>query len=100
LPCGVGQIKGIFPRVPCPWIEGRFAIVTERWARDAMDASTRKTNALEADGEVVWSWPLDAEVKLADDLPTMVATKPDHQGDHEVSCKTIAQGMPDCSAYL
>jgi hypothetical protein len=30
----------------------------------------------------------------------MVATKPDHQGDHEVSRKTIAQGMPDVSAFL
>ena len=38
LPCAVGQITGISPRVPCPWIEGRFAIVTERWARNAMDA--------------------------------------------------------------
>ena len=38
LPCAVGQITGISPRVPCPWIEGRFAIVTERWERNAMDA--------------------------------------------------------------
>jgi hypothetical protein len=34
--------------------EGRFAIVTKRWARDAMDASAQKANELEADGEVVW----------------------------------------------
>jgi len=35
--------------------EGRFAIVTKRWARDAVDASARKTYAQEADGEVVAS---------------------------------------------
>jgi hypothetical protein len=35
--CDVGQITGTFPRVPRPH-EGRFAIVTKRWARDAVDA--------------------------------------------------------------
>ena len=46
----------------------------------------RKTNDKTADGEVVWSWHLDADVKLA----TMLAhcagdgdKKPDHQGEHE-----------------
>ena len=45
--------------------EGRFAIVTKRWARDAMDALAQKANELEADGEVVWSWRPLAGVKLA-----------------------------------
>jgi hypothetical protein len=35
--------------------EGRFAIVTKRWAEDAMDATAQATNAPVADGEVVWS---------------------------------------------
>jgi hypothetical protein len=35
--------------------EGRFAIVTKRWARDAMDALAQKANELEADGEAAWS---------------------------------------------
>jgi hypothetical protein len=35
--------------------EGRFAIVTTRWARDAMDAMTHETKVLIADGEAVWS---------------------------------------------
>jgi hypothetical protein len=35
--------------------EGRFAIVTKRWARDAMDASAQKANESEADGEAAWS---------------------------------------------
>jgi hypothetical protein len=32
--------------------------------------------------------------------PVTVARKPDHRGDHEENRKTIAQGMPDCLAYL
>jgi hypothetical protein len=44
--------------------EGRFAIVTNvGW--DAMDAfAYAKTSGANADGEVVWSWPPDAEVKF------------------------------------
>jgi hypothetical protein len=42
-------------RDPVPDKEGRFAIVTIRWVRDAMDAMTHETNALIADGEAVWS---------------------------------------------
>jgi hypothetical protein len=30
----------------------------------------------------------------------MVTRKPDHQGERGVSRKTIAQGMPECSANL
>jgi hypothetical protein len=46
--------------------EGRFAIVTTRWAQDAMDAMTHETKALIADGEAVWSRFLDAGIKLAE----------------------------------
>ena len=35
--CGVGQITSTFPRIPARY-EGRFAIVTKRWAGDAVDA--------------------------------------------------------------
>jgi hypothetical protein len=35
-----------------------------RWERDAVDASVRLDEARDADGETVWSWPPDAEVKL------------------------------------
>src|SRR6266568_4049907 len=51
--------------------EGRFAIVTMRWAGDAMDALASGAifapdeNA-EAYGEVVWSWRRDAGAKLAE----------------------------------
>jgi len=38
--------------------------------RDAVDAFVPATIGMRADGEVVWSWPPDAEVKRArhDDL--------------------------------
>ena len=36
-----------------------------RCARDAVDGLVPKTIGIGADGEVVWSWPPDAEVKRA-----------------------------------
>jgi len=37
-----------------------------------------------ADGEVVWSWRLDAGVKSAEDIPpATVTSKPDHRGERE-----------------
>jgi len=54
-----------------------------------------------ADGEDVWSWHLDADAKFADDKSqTTVTKKPDHRGERGGNRKTIAQGMPECSAYL
>ncbi len=56
-----------------------------------------------ADGEVVWSWRLDAGVNLVTMLriaPGMVTRKPDHQREHEGNRNTIAQGMPIVSANL
>ena len=45
--------------------EGRWPS-SRTLARDAMDAWVpERRTAPKADGEVVWSWPLDAEVKLA-----------------------------------
>jgi len=39
-----------------------------------------------ADGEVVWSWHPDADVKPADtDLQSTVATKHGRRGEHEGS---------------
>jgi hypothetical protein len=51
----VGQIITTSSPRPAPLPEGRFAIVTKRWARDAMDALAQKANELAADGEAVWS---------------------------------------------
>jgi hypothetical protein len=67
--------------------EGRFAIVTERRARDAMDAVASgdfspDENAA-ADGEVVWSWRRDPGVKLARSIVlTTVAKEAAHRGEH------------------
>ena len=47
-------------------------------------ALLRKTTGLDVDGEIVWSWPPDAEVKLADVLGAsraMGANKPGPQGE-------------------
>jgi hypothetical protein len=49
-----------------------------------------------ADGEVVWSDAptLASSFRGASFSEAMVANKPGHQGELEVSRKTIAQGMP------
>jgi hypothetical protein len=68
--------------------EGRFAIVTIRRARDAMDAAASggvfppDENAA-AYGEVVWSWRRDRGVKLARSITlTTVARNAAHRGEH------------------
>ena len=59
--------------------EGRFAIVTMRWAGAAMDALASGAffapdeNA-KAYGEVVWSWRRDAGAKLAGSVPPATVT--------------------------
>jgi hypothetical protein len=79
---------------------GAFRDRHERWMRDAMDARCRQTSGAGADGEVVWSWRLDAGVNLA----MMLAH---HAGDggkkarsperaRKKPLKPIAQGRPDC----
>src|SRR5260370_19730525 len=61
-----------------------------RWTRQR----ARRTRP-EADGEVVSFWHLDSGVKLAEATPlTTVSIKRGHRGEHEVSHKTIARGMP------
>jgi hypothetical protein len=64
----VGQISGTSPAILGPH-EGRFAIVTMRWAEDVMDASasgerlSSPDENVEAYGQVVWSWRRDAGAK-------------------------------------
>src|SRR5882757_10723488 len=76
--------------------EGRCA--TSRNARwDAVDAEVTETKVAQADGEVVGFRRRDAGVKSCGTTrKAMVARKPVHQGEHEVSRKTIAQGRPGC----
>ena len=63
IPSRFAQIKTINPAVSSHQ-EGRLAIVTNA-GRDAVDADVLWTNSTKADGEVVWSWRLDAGVKFA-----------------------------------
>ena len=72
IPLHVGQITDLILRIPAH-TRGRFAIVTMRWAGDAMDALASGVffapdeNA-EAYGQVVWSRSRDAGFKLASDF--------------------------------
>jgi hypothetical protein len=50
-------------RVPPPQ-EGRIAIVTDVGSGMRWTLWRRKTNAAEADGEIVWSWRPDAGAKF------------------------------------
>jgi hypothetical protein len=51
------------------------------------------TNGARADGKVVWSWRLDAGVKLAEAIPPATETKePELRGEHEAAVNTIACG--------
>jgi hypothetical protein len=52
----VGQIISIPSRHPVPDQEGRFAIVTKRWAAGCDGrGDVDQTSDITADGEVVWS---------------------------------------------
>ena len=49
----------------------------------AGQALLRKTTGAGADGEIVWSWPPDAEAKLREtDRVATVARKPGHRGEY------------------
>ena len=51
----------------------------------------RETNALEADGEVVWSWRPDAGVKVCGVKPceTTGAKEPGPRGERDISRKPL-----------
>jgi hypothetical protein len=76
--------------------EGRLAIVTNA-GRDAVDAARHKTNdvARVRRSRVVLTPRRWCQVGGNQPL-MMVARKPGHQGEREVSRKTTAQGRPEC----
>ena len=81
-----------------------MAIVTTRW--DGMrwtrqrQAHLAPDEALSAYGQVVWFWRRDAGAKSAGAIPpATVTTSPLHREEHEVSRKTIAQGMSECFRF-
>jgi hypothetical protein len=87
------QITCLFP--PSGPTEGRLAIVTNA-GRDAVDAEgadnerhLRRTAKSCGPGAPTLAFKLVKEISLA-----TVANKPGHRGEHEISVKTIARGMP------
>jgi hypothetical protein len=69
-------------------LEGRMRYRHEtrggmRWPRQRRARLVVRTNGAEADGEIVWSWPPDAEVKSREtDRAATVANKPGHRGEY------------------
>jgi hypothetical protein len=80
------QIKSIFRAIPRP-PRGAYRDRHGRWARDAVDANrAERRTAWFADGEVVWSWHLDADAKLAGvNLQATVTKKPDRRGERAIN---------------
>jgi len=63
----------------------------------------QKTNAPDADGEVVWSWRPDAGAKfLLEAIPARAtgAKEPGPRGEHDISRKPPRAGMPGDSGVL
>jgi hypothetical protein len=85
--CDDGQITGSYPRVFRPH-EGRFAIVTKRWAEDAVDAAAQTTDAQSRTAK-----PRGPDAStLASSLATMLRiapddgdNKPDRRGERGIS---------------
>jgi hypothetical protein len=92
------QISCISLPVSFP-LEGRIAIVTDV-ERDAVDAaaSGERMQAgrmmLKRTAKSCGSGAPGLASSLREEAQATVATKPGHRGDHEVSRKTIARGMP------
>jgi hypothetical protein len=83
--------------------EGRFAIVTKRWARDAMAAvgvsamQVVRTKTLAADGEVVWSWRRDPGATLAEVSAGNGGKNGRFTGEStKETVKPLARGKPGC----
>jgi hypothetical protein len=63
----------------------------------------QKTNAPDADGEVVWSWRPDAGAKfLREAIPARAtgAKEPGPRGEHDISRKPPRAGIPGDSGVL
>jgi hypothetical protein len=70
--------------------EGRFAVVTNAGCGMRWTCLAQLTNAADTDGEGVWSWSPDAEIKFVDDdRQATVAKKPGHRGELVISRKPL-----------
>jgi hypothetical protein len=85
------QISSLI-RASCP-TEGRAHVTNA--GRDAVDAAARETNAVcSRTAKSCRSGTPTLVSSLREDAQATVARKPGHRGEHEVSRKTIARGMP------
>ena len=67
-----------------------------RWTCWIAARIAARTNDLDADGEVVWSWSPDAETKLRGTIRAMKGQQSPVPGESSKdTVKTIVQGMPD-----
>src|SRR5690349_6880102 len=68
-----------------------------RWPRQRRARFIVRTDGADADGEIVWSWPPDAEAKFAGvtNAADDGSNKARFPGRVRISRKAIAQGMPD-----
>ena len=74
--------------------------VTKRWARGAMGATCHKTSdAARTAKSCGPDAPTLAFKSRRSVCAAMVARKPGHQGEHDISRKAIAQGRPDCLRF-
>jgi hypothetical protein len=82
---------------------GALAIATKRWDEmrwtRAASGAFAPDEALFAYGEVVWSWRRDAGAKPVGRSAGDGGKQAVHRGEHEVSRKAIAQGMPECLRF-
>jgi hypothetical protein len=79
--------------------EGRIAIVTNvergmRWTRAFVNRRVTELRTAKSCGPDI-STPISTRRQRLRVAPGMVATKPDHQGEHEAAVKTVAQETPD-----
>jgi hypothetical protein len=80
---------------PASMKRGVRAVVTTREAGMRWTRMARQTNVANADGEVVWSWPPDAEAKFAGSSRRRRGQESPVPGEStKETVKTIAQGMP------
>jgi hypothetical protein len=79
---------------------GVRAIVTTRGAGMRWPFGSRETNAAWPDVKSCGPGTPTLVPSRQMILPATVANKPGHRGDHDISAKTAAQGMPDVRLIL
>jgi hypothetical protein len=87
------QINGFLVTIPAR--TGAYRDRHERWSGMRWTREQRKTSAVRADGEVVWSRRSDAGVKVAESSANDGGNQAWSPGRSRISRKITAQGRPD-----